>query len=213
MEKVLRICDVQKYGLDKLESITRDKLEGYTRIGVDAFSGNQNLVYIDIPESVTTIDQDAFRGCSHLVFVNLPRHNHLTIGSGAFRDCRMLTRVEFPEHIENAGYGVFQGTALLRVNHGKLCEGGIIFHAAVATDVKLARGRVVTEGLFANNQAIRSLYIPNTIERIGDYAFSRCSNLTTVKIQRRHTNKPLKLGAFAFHKAGGIYPINVEFVD
>ena len=40
--------------------------------GKGAFSGNQYLTYMEIPESVSMIPKDAFRGCSKLEKVKLP---------------------------------------------------------------------------------------------------------------------------------------------
>lgn len=40
--------------------------EGVKVIAAEAFSGNENIVYLDIPDSVTRINADAFRNCKNL---------------------------------------------------------------------------------------------------------------------------------------------------
>ena len=65
-EKVLTNALVLKLGLDKLEVITSDMLEGYTIIGVAAFNNCSSLTSITINNSVTSIGDDVFYACNKL---------------------------------------------------------------------------------------------------------------------------------------------------
>ena len=91
-EKVLTRKLVEELGLDKLEVITSDMLEGYTRIGSDALWCCSSLTSITIPNSVTSIVYFAFYKCYSITSITIP--NSVTkIGCWAFNKCRNLKNV------------------------------------------------------------------------------------------------------------------------
>ena len=73
-EKILTRWIVEKLGLDKLEVITSDMLEGYTIIGYDAFRNCSSIRSITLPKSITIIPNGAFYGCTSLPIENYLRY-------------------------------------------------------------------------------------------------------------------------------------------
>ena len=107
-EKVLTEELVKELGLDKVEVITSDMLEGYTSIGDWAFYGCTGLTSVTIPNSVTSIGYEAFSGCSSLTSVTIG-NSVTSIGWSAFAGCRSLSFMT----IGDKTYGIQE------VNNGK----------------------------------------------------------------------------------------------
>ena len=82
-EKVLTEKLVNELGLDKVEVITSDMIEGYTSIGHFAFAYCSSLTSLTLPNSVTSIGERAFSGCSSLTSINIP-NSVTSIGCSSF---------------------------------------------------------------------------------------------------------------------------------
>ena len=63
-EKVLTKAVVLELGLDKVDVITSDMIEGYTIIGYSAFEYCTSLTSIALPNSITSIKDWAFHECT-----------------------------------------------------------------------------------------------------------------------------------------------------
>ena len=101
-EKVLTRELVDELGLDKVNVITSDMLEGYTIIGSDAFWYCSSLTSINIPNSVTSIEDYAFNGCLRLTSITIP-NSVTSIGNSAFCGCSSLTYITIPNSVTNIG--------------------------------------------------------------------------------------------------------------
>ena len=107
-EKILTRWIVEKLGLDKLEVITSDMLDGYTSIGNGAFAYHNTLTSISIPNSVTSIGNEAFRECISLTSVSIG-NSVTSIGHDAFKDCYSISSITLPNTITSIGYYAFCG--------------------------------------------------------------------------------------------------------
>ena len=105
-EKVLTEKLVKELGLDKVEVITSDMLEGYTIIGNYAFFECSSLTSITIPNSVTSIGSGAFSSCSSLTSLTIP-NSVTSIGEMAFAWCSALTSIILPDSITSIGAEAF----------------------------------------------------------------------------------------------------------
>ncbi len=83
-----------------------------------AFSGNETVKKIILPDTVTHLTADAFSGCTSLTTI--------TLGSGlqvvedaAFSGCTSLTEISFPKAIKAIGKNAFAGCDALAVIKGK----------------------------------------------------------------------------------------------
>ena len=107
-EKILSKERVKELGLDKLEVITSDMLEGYTIIGDCAFEYCTSLTSIAIPNSITSIRGDAFRTCTALTSVTLG-NSVTSIGYNAFIWCSSITSISIHNSVINISPNAFCG--------------------------------------------------------------------------------------------------------
>ena len=111
-EKVTVTDGIFTYDLENKifgNNITNIKVpEGYTDIGMGAFTLLSNLTNIKLPESLTSIGELAFFGCTGLTSIDLPE-GVTSIGGWAFQNCSNLTSIDLPEGLTYIGYGAFYG--------------------------------------------------------------------------------------------------------
>ena len=99
-EKVLTREVVKELGLDKVDVITSDMLEGYTSIACGAFNYCSSLTSITIPNSVTSIGDYAFWHCNSIISITIP-NSVTSIGYSAFDCCFSLTSITIPNSIKS----------------------------------------------------------------------------------------------------------------
>ena len=141
---------LKKYKGNKAEVIIPD---GVTSIGNTAFSWCKSLTSVVIPDSVTSIGKSTFFGCESLTNVVIP-NSVTSIGKYAFAACSSLTSITVDSN--NPNYMSIDGN--LYSKDGK-------------TLIQYAIGKKDT-----------SFTIPNSVEFIGEYAFYRCSSLTSITV-------------------------------
>ena len=70
------------------------------------YINGEEVMDLNIPNSVTFISDNAFMGCSSFISVNIP-NSVTTIGSFAFYGCSGLTSVTIPNNVTYIGEDVF----------------------------------------------------------------------------------------------------------
>jgi hypothetical protein len=149
--------------------------EGVTSIGYQAFDGCRSLTSIVIPGSVTSIDDLAFSECSSLTRIVIP-DSVTSIGSGAFHGCSSLTSIKIPDSVAEIEEGAFEGcSSLTEITVGESNPNyssldGVLFNKDRTTLIQFPGGK---SGVYT---------IQDNITEIGNFAFSRCSSLTSVTI-------------------------------
>ena len=174
-----------------------------TSIGDYAFCGCNNLTFVNIPSSVSSIGNFAFSGCSELTSITIP--NSVThIGDGAFSNCSSLSLI-IPNSVtsidNNAFYMVrhieYHGTAS-GSPWGALSINGII-------DGDFVFSNAAKDTLIAYIGTSNTVNIPNSVTSIGNYAFNKCTNLTSVNIPDSVTS----IGNYAFYGCSGMISITI----
>ena len=195
-----------------------------TSIGDLAFSFCSSLAEVVIPNSVTRIGDSAFEGCSSLAEVIIP--DSITgIGDRAFSFCSSLAEVIIPNSVTNIGKGAFQlcsSLAEVVIPNSVVCINGNPFHGWNGKLDCLSLSFVYEDNILFNkdksriisfrNQELTSYVIPNSVTRIGDYAFSSCSSLVEVVIP----NSVTRIGDYAFLHCSSlssiVIPVSVTII-
>ena len=182
-------------GAAALTSIELPKDVAFDDTITGVFEGCTSLTSVSLPASVTKIPSHMFDGCTSLTSVTALSEIE-SIGDGAFQDCSSLTGIDFPGTLTSIGSSAFKGCAsLVSVpNLGKVTKMGsgafrecknlrasvdlsslqsIPGYAFCYTPVKIV-------GLCDNLKSIGDwafiwsnvvVQLPETLEKIGNYAF------------------------------------------
>jgi len=157
------------------------------RIEYGMFAYCSSLTSISIPNSVTNVNYSAFLGCTSLTNIMIP-DAVTSVGDWAFEECTSLTNVWLPASLNYIGSGAFnECSSLLAVGVDAASRhyssfDGVLFDRGRATLLKYPAGKG------------KSYTIPNSVTRIGGYAFAYSYGLTNVIIP----NSVVQLWAHAF---------------
>ncbi len=195
-----------------------------TRIGDRAFEGCSSLAEVIIPDSITGIGDHTFSLCKSLAEVIIP--NSVTnIGKGAFQLCSSLAEVVIPNSVTRIGDYAFSSCSSLAevvIPNSVVCINGNPFHGWNGKLDCLSLSFVYEDNILFNkdksriisfrNQELTSYVIPNSVTRIGDYAFSSCSSLVEVVIP----NSVTRIGDYAFLHCSSlssiVIPVSVTII-
>ncbi len=155
----------------------------------------EKVTYMGRTRSVTSIGEYAFGGRSSLTSVTIP-NSVTSIGNKAFEDCHGLTSVTIGNSVTYIGYNAFYYcSGLTSVNIHDIAAWCKIYFM-----VDLSNPLYYAHHLYLDGEEIKDLVIPNSVTRIGNYAFKNCSGLTSVVIP----NSVTSIGSDAFHSCSGL---------
>ena len=127
------------------------------------YSYANQIVALNILDSVTSISNYAFQDCTSLTSVNIG--NGITdISYSAFSRCTSLTSITIPNSVTSIGNSAFSRCTSL-------------------TSITIPNS-VTSIGNSAFNRctSLTSITIPNSVTSIGDSAFNRCTSLTSIDV-------------------------------
>ena len=165
---VTKIEEVAFQNCTNLQHITFS--DNLISIDKAAFESCNSLRNIELPDSLTTIGVYAFVNCQKLESVKLSK-NLKTMYTYSFGGCPALTSIEIPKSMDKCNsitynepykYGAFCGCENLKT---------VTFEEGTTE---------IAYGLLANCGGLESITIPNTINKVEDYAFMGCKNLNTI---------------------------------
>lgn len=185
--------------------------EGVTNISDGAFANCTSIVSVTLPDSVTSIGNYSFRGCTGLeavilgdnvdsfgigAFLDCTSLAEITIpdkttsiGTNAFYNCTSLVSITLPEGITNIGSDVFYNTGYY--NTASNWENNVLYLGVclVGATVDLMGDYAIKDGTkfvlsnaFNGCNNLISITVPDSVIRLGEYAFENCTSLKAVHI-------------------------------
>lgn len=199
------------------------ELEGkkVSAIGMNAFTGNNVITDLVIPEGVTTLYWYSFNTCRNLETVTLPDSLEF-IDGWAFERCSRLKTISIPANVTQINGGAFaQNSSMTSItcdpaNKNYVSVNGVLFTKDMKELVAYPGGiqggytvpatvNHIGDAAFYGALGLDSVTILGNLDFIGFEAFAECSKLTDVAI-RDGVNY---VGYWAFRGCDGIKTLTV----
>lgn len=200
------LADVQTI-LGKGSSATYQDMQDYSgAVNLDSFSNVQEIKNIEgiggfynatsfsfgKATQVTAIPNYTFANMTKLTSVTLP-DSISEIGLRAFQNCTSLSTVTIPAAVTKIGIYAFAGSGVRSVDFSK-CTGltsisercfekcGSLQKIEITDKISLTM-----VGIYAFDQctSLQSVYLPDSMQTIGECAFANCKSLTTLSVPDR----------------------------
>ena len=159
----------------------------------ELITGCKNTV---IPNTVTSIGNYAFYYCTSLTNISIPS-SVTSIGNNAFSTCRNLTSINIPSGVTAIGTAAFSdcsGLTSITVDSNN-----------ITFDSRNNCNAIIKK---SNNELIagcKNTVIPNTVTRIGNYAFYYYTSLTSISMPSSITS----IGQYAFGYCTGLTNVTI----
>ncbi len=197
--------------------------EYVTVIKKSMFYGCDQLVSVEIPNTVQEIQARAFQNCKSLKNILLKEGSRLgKIGAYAFAGCSALENISLPSGIVEIGKGAFAECCALRklnftyMRQGEEKEGSIFPTALVKiprytfagctnlSSVEFGQGSMlefVGRGAFMGCGSLKKIFLTGKVKVLGSYAFAYCKQLETAILPQIDTLEYMGEGAFMYCEA------------
>jgi hypothetical protein len=166
-----------------------------TAVGRYAFSYDNRVIGVVMPDSVINIGASAFDGCTNLANIVLP--NGITnIGSAAFRNCTNLPSINIPTNVTRLEDFLFKGCTSLTnviIPDGVTYIGSCVFdHCVKISSLSIPNSVTNIVGVFGacrgltfyGCRGLTNITLPDNIPILADMLFNGCSGLTKITIPR-----------------------------
>jgi hypothetical protein len=193
-----------KYVILDLSACTAEgnTIAGYntpTNNDFNIIGDNPYITGVILPDTLTNIGDYTFLGCSGLTGALTIPDGVTSIGYGAFLGCSGLTSMTIGAGVTGTGGYAFE-----------LCSGLTAFTVAAGNTTYAAQDGILynkaKKAIILVPQAISgAVTLPDTLDSIGEYAFSDCSKLTSVTIGDGVTS----IGDSAFSGCSGLTAFTV----
>ena len=207
---VLGTCSGAKHVLFEKDSELRIIEDG-------AFQFNENLETINIPSTVDSIGTNAFTGCKNLRTIRLPRYIS-AIKSSAFYNCENLQSILWTEEqYKGLIPKDIVDKSLKKIEDYTFCGCGNLQNIEFPGTYQSIE---IGERAFYGCKSLKSvMFNDRLIGTIGNYAFSGCTSLSTLKEIKTGIDNKIDLGLvkiigdFAFSNCSSIKNINLLYTD
>lgn len=169
-------------------------------IGQYAFNGCKSLTSIILSDNLESVGWRAFYGCMLLKSLVIPS-KVTSVGIESFKNCSSIENVSISSSVLNIGSSAFEGcSSLKKVITDNLENWCNIGFGLDGNPLKLAHH------LYVGEQEVFNLVIPNSIEKISNYAFEGCTGLKSVVFHKNVKN----IGFCAFNGCTELEKITIE---
>ena len=188
----------------KLESIVIPN--SVNTVGSAAFGACTGLTSVTIGNSVTSIGDSVFSGCTGLTSITIPG-SVTSIGNGAFYGCNKLIEVRnlsnlsitagsssngyvgyYAKHVYKEGESYLHTTADGFIFYENGDEVYLVAYTGNETELTLpanynGKNYAINQYAFYRCTGLTSVTIPDGVTGIGNYAFRNCTGLTSITYQ------------------------------
>ena len=174
-------------------------------IGNYAFFNCDSIKSVKIPDSVTSIGEWAFYKCSSLASIEIP-DSVTSIGDYAFYECSSLISVNIPDSVTRIGDRAFYYCSSLKNLYISDLKSwlNVELNDYDSHPLYSAGGNLYIDGVLATD-----IEIPDTVSSIGNYAFYKCSSLTSVTIGDSVTS----IGSSAFYECSSLKNLYISDLE
>ena len=201
-ESVSKIGSYAFYACKKLENVSLPA--SLENLPAALFRGCESMESIELPENIKTISSSCFYECKNLASILLPETMQ-TIGSNAFYGCAALLEVEIPNSVTSIGTYAFSGCTEMRsmtlpdsletipeymckgcskletmdIPVAVVCISQYAFYGCKNLKcVSMYPGvKQIGEKTFYNCTALQNIIFPDSLEKIGNYAYGYYTNV------------------------------------
>ncbi len=163
--------------------------EGITSIGYGTFEDHYNLEKVVLPESLRSIGAAAFYKCTCLGDINIP-DNIVHVNVDAFTNTSWFdNQPDGPVYVGKSLYKLKGIKSKLTIKEGTVEIAPYAFMDDAGN----------------SNEKLRSVSMPDSVTKIGHYAFYKCTGLTDIKI----SNGLESIGSWAFYSCENLKEISI----
>ena len=153
-------------------------------IGRAAFSNNSGITAVTVPGTIRTLGGFVFNGCSSMARATI-EDGCLVVSQSMFSACANLQDITIPDSVMEIGASAFSGDTELwavgfKTKAGSRCSmiGAYAFYGCTGLGRICCLDGVVLDGE-TESEDLPSPSFPDSILRIGEHAFDRCTVLET----------------------------------
>lgn len=166
-----------------------------TAIKDSVFNKMSDIASIELPDSITSIGESAFAYAKNLTSITLPS-GLTSIGSSAFAYCSNLSAITIPNGvtaIPDFAFANCESLASVTLHSAITSIGKYAFYKSPLTSISIPNVTVIDDYAFSET-LLTQIIIPDSVEKIGDYAFAKCLQATLISIGSGVT----EIGDYAF---------------
>lgn len=185
--------------------------EGTVGIAEEAFSGNDFITTLSLPNTLKYIMYEAFSGCTALTSLIIPS-SVLYIDAFAFEECGLTEITNNSNTLVYVGTDVFYDTPWLENQQDTIIYVGnacISANKHFTGEVSIKEGTTVLgDYAFYKQSDMTSIVLPNSLLGISDMVFDACTSLQSITIPA----SVVRIGDYAFFKCTGLESITCEAI-
>ncbi len=182
-----------------------DRISNPLRYAKNLYLNGKQITDLAIPEGVKSIKNYTFYYCAALTSVTIP-DSVTSIGNSAFSNCWALETIAIGKGVKSIGDSAFFGCSLLNAVHitdlAAWCQ---INFSYSGYKEYVSNPLHYAHKLYLDGSLLTDLVIPESVERISDYAFWECSTIKTLTIP----NGIHSIGFYTFNGCAGLESVTL----